>query len=94
MCTNCYNGVGSYNIYFDFVDWTAGERKAEKEKKKVRFAKDVVDPKGNNEEFRRHGKSVTTSVSASGKVGMPANRVALYNGMMRDRMIHGLGCSC
>ncbi|KAH7572409.1 hypothetical protein JRO89_XS04G0252100 [Xanthoceras sorbifolium] len=68
-------------------------------------SEDVVDPRGNGEEFRRqHGSRKTSSSSSSSPSsstslnlsspaqfkksgGMPANRVALYNGILRDRVI-------
>lgn len=91
----------------------ADEKKGEKKKKKkVHFAEDVVDPRGNGEEFRRqHGcrktssstssssSSSSTSLNPSSPVhfkkikGMPANRVALYNGILRDRVIQRVAYS-
>ncbi|KAJ8444641.1 hypothetical protein Cgig2_023704 [Carnegiea gigantea] len=73
---------------------SSGERKGEKKKKRVRFAEDVVDPTGNNEEFRRQRSYGLKSRNREGQNGgMPANRVALYNGMLRDRVIHRLACT-
>ncbi|KAL5769002.1 hypothetical protein ACOSP7_015560 [Xanthoceras sorbifolium] len=81
------------------------KREKKKKKKRVHFAEDVVDPRGNGEEFRRqHGSRKTSSSSSSSPSsstslnlsspaqfkksgGMPANRVALYNGILRDRVI-------
>ncbi|KAJ4839240.1 hypothetical protein Tsubulata_007773 [Turnera subulata] len=102
-----------------------GKKKGNK-KKRVHFAKDVVDPRGDGELFRRQQryaivgvapKNSATSCSSSssssstakfkrssggvgvgahgGKErGMPANRVALYNGILRDRGVYRLGYSC
>ncbi|CAL5400399.1 unnamed protein product [Camellia sinensis] len=77
------------------------EKKREKKKKKrVQFAEDVVDPVGNSEEFRRqhinnrnsNGLSSNSSSkhTDNGKEvrGMPENRKALYNGILRDRLVH------
>ncbi|XAR66894.1 hypothetical protein NMG60_11013267 [Bertholletia excelsa] len=68
-----------------------GKRRGKK-KKRVHFAEDVVDPTGNGEEFRRQHRSVCTSSSPEPQRkelrGMPANRVALYNGILRDRLVH------
>lgn len=75
-------------------------KKKEKKKKRVHFAEDVVDPSGNSEEFRKkHSVIISSKSSASSssrlnksnfngsKVrGMPENRVALYNGILRDRV--------
>ncbi|KAL9242438.1 hypothetical protein vseg_016433 [Gypsophila vaccaria] len=94
---------------------SSGERKGEKKKKKVRFAKDVVDTTGDNELFRRQFNSniinnninntdskTTTTDNNNNKSkksgerrnkGMPANRLALYNGILRDRVIHRVTCS-
>ncbi|KAL8152575.1 hypothetical protein V2J09_010335 [Rumex salicifolius] len=68
---------------------STGEKKVKK--KKVRFAKDVVEPSGNNEEFRRRIKSAAANSALASTVArekMPANRAALYNGILRDRVVH------
>ena len=73
-----------------------GENRRKKKKKRVRFAEDVIDPTGNNEEFRRqkssHENGVQSRKSGQNR-GMPANRVALYNGILRDRVTHRFACS-
>uniref|UniRef100_A0A7N0TZA5 Uncharacterized protein n=1 Tax=Kalanchoe fedtschenkoi TaxID=63787 RepID=A0A7N0TZA5_KALFE len=41
------------------------------------------------------GRQSVSGGKAEGRItGMPANRVALYNGMLRDRVGHRLGYSC
>ncbi|GKV06307.1 hypothetical protein SLEP1_g18208 [Rubroshorea leprosula] len=77
-----------------------------KKRKKVHFAKDVVDPRGNGEEFRRQLKSgggrIGGNFPALKKIGggggtdreMPANRVVLYNAILRDRVVQRLAYSC
>ena len=78
-------------------------------KKRVHFAEDVVDPRGDGEEFRRqHSSAIVASNSCSSPVtklkkrggdtmrknrGMPANRAALYNGILRDRVVQRLAYS-
>ena len=54
-----------------------------------------MDPSGDGEEFRRqHSRnssfSVKNSVKKSGDEvkGMPANRAALYNGILKERGVH------
>ncbi|KAK4853408.1 hypothetical protein QYF36_008736 [Acer negundo] len=65
------------------------KREQKKKKKRVHFAEDVVDPRGNGEDFRRqHAACTKTYSKKSSGGGMPANRVALYNGILRDRVIH------
>ncbi|KAL0345292.1 UNVERIFIED_CONTAM: hypothetical protein Sradi_4360500 [Sesamum radiatum] len=85
-----------------------GKRK-EKKKKRVHFAEDVVDPIGNSDEYRKlHSCSSHANANANnpnlikysntkkgGKAEeMPANRVALYNGILRDRVLHRVAYSC
>ncbi|XVE54428.1 hypothetical protein DITRI_Ditri03aG0080600 [Diplodiscus trichospermus] len=81
-----------------------------KKKKKVHFAKDVMDPRRDGEQFRRRARNpvrigsddppaVLNSSPELKKIGgcidrgMPANRVALYNGILRDR-VQRLAYSC
>ncbi|XP_050228714.1 uncharacterized protein LOC126677938 [Mercurialis annua] len=84
--------------------------KKKKNKKRVKFAEDVMDPIRDSKEFRRkHAEAaivVSTNSSASSsppkfikKIGsnerrMPENRVALYNGILRDRVVHRFAYSC
>ncbi|KAK9071348.1 hypothetical protein SSX86_009916 [Deinandra increscens subsp. villosa] len=79
-------------------------KKREKKNKKVHFAEDVMEPTGNGEEFRRRlqsknlGQNRTFSSPlkveggkkkmARNYEGIPANRLALYSGIIRDRGVH------
>ncbi|XP_023773063.1 uncharacterized protein LOC111921713 [Lactuca sativa] len=78
-------------------------KKREKKHKKVHFAEDVMEPSGNGEEFRRRLQSKNLSQNrcyssnlkdegAQKKIvkneGIPANRMALYSGILRDRGLH------
>ncbi|KAG7023521.1 hypothetical protein SDJN02_14547, partial [Cucurbita argyrosperma subsp. argyrosperma] len=80
-------------------------KKTKKKNKRVHFAKDVVDPIGNGDDFRRqhelacnNNNSNTASPPSQNPPtaprGMPANRVALYNGILRDRVVHRYAYSC
>ncbi|XP_042063107.1 uncharacterized protein LOC121806989 [Salvia splendens] len=78
-----------------------GKKRKKKKKKKVHFAEDVVDPRGNSEEYRKSQKanfnkySNSTTLSKGGRIQeMPANRVALYNGILRDRVHQKVAYSC
>lgn len=74
----------------------ADDRKREKKKKKVHFAEDVSDTIGNSEEFRKrladkHNRNKKNGSSSSDyKVAreLAANRMALYNGILRDRVVN------
>ncbi|XP_076912148.1 uncharacterized protein LOC143570366 [Bidens hawaiensis] len=76
-------------------------KKREKKNKKVHFAEDVMEPSGNGEEFRRRLQSKSFGQNSStlkdegvkrktvrNYEGIPANRLALYSGMLRDRGVH------
>ncbi|CAN1120510.1 hypothetical protein LINPERHAP2_LOCUS239 [Linum perenne] len=85
--------------------------KRSKKNKKVHFADDVVEPRGNGEEFRRQycnaiaaakmkrcsddsaPRSRRKSSSTSRDRGIPANRLALYSGIIRDRGVQRLAYS-
>ncbi|XP_004508493.1 uncharacterized protein [Cicer arietinum] len=96
-------------------------KKTNKKKKRVHFAKDVMDSCRDGEEYRKkhqheheheheheHGTVMSKhnlKLNSRSKVqkncsggnenrGMPANRVALYNGILRDRVNQRLGYSC
>ncbi|GJV39253.1 hypothetical protein Tco_1417693 [Tanacetum coccineum] len=79
-------------------------KKRIKKNKKVHFAEDVMEPSGNGEEFRKRlqSKSIVQNRTFSSNLksegskkrivrnyeGIPANRMALYAGMLRDRSVH------
>ncbi|CAF2078610.1 unnamed protein product [Brassica oleracea var. botrytis] len=80
-----------------------GMKKQRRKKKKVRFAENVKDTKGNGEEYRKRmelsRRTVPEIATKPGKTGsicgistLPANRMALYNGILRDRS-HRTQCS-
>ncbi|CAI0629244.1 unnamed protein product [Linum tenue] len=90
-------------------DGKKSEKSKKKKNKKVRFAEDVVEPRGNGDEFRRHCEAIAAAkmnASSSPKRccgdvsppeqgrGMPENRRALYSGILRDRGIQRLTYSC
>ncbi|PIN16147.1 hypothetical protein CDL12_11203 [Handroanthus impetiginosus] len=64
-------------------------------KKRVQFADDVKDTKGNGELYRReHQRWGENEIEKNSKCGnetlgfkkMPANRAVLYSGMLKDRV--------
>lgn len=69
------------------------KEKKNKKKKRVKFADDVKDSRGNSELYRKlHKKSSKADATCCGNeiLGynglMPANRVALYNGILKGRV--------
>ncbi|KAK8618951.1 hypothetical protein V6N13_132926 [Hibiscus sabdariffa] len=73
-----------------------GKRRNKKKKKKVKFAESVKEPSGNGEEYRKKMVAGRSRSEADGfcRSQMPANRVALYNGILRDRVhVHRMECS-
>ncbi|XP_028753850.1 uncharacterized protein LOC114713386 [Neltuma alba] len=85
-----------------------GQKKKKKKTKRVHFAEDVVDSRRDGSEFRRKHRVSNSSVVYSNSEtkmraencngaaeirGMPANRVALYNGILRDRVAQRLAYS-
>ncbi|EHA8588047.1 hypothetical protein COCNU_scaffold003993G000050 [Cocos nucifera] len=76
------------------------ERPSSKKKKRVRFAAQVVELLGETSRSSDEEDLATLppeSVQSEEEVrrgrGMPANRVALYNGILQDRL-HRMACSC
>ncbi|XP_071742251.1 uncharacterized protein [Rutidosis leptorrhynchoides] len=83
---------------------SSDRKKRGKKNKKVHFAEDVMEPSGNGEEFRKRlqsknivqNRTYSTDVKEEGtemKVsktfeGVPANRRALYSGILRDRGVY------
>lgn len=74
-------------------------KKKKNRKKRVQFAEDVKETKGNGEVYRRqhcnsnckiNSDQIQTSSSCANQIlelkKMPANRVALYSGILRDRL--------
>ncbi|XP_019168721.1 PREDICTED: uncharacterized protein LOC109164651 [Ipomoea nil] len=58
-----------------------------KKKKRVQFAEDVKDTIGNGEEYRRQFELGNNQRRRClGNKGMPENRVALYAGVLKDRV--------
>ncbi|KVI11658.1 uncharacterized protein LOC112507103 [Cynara cardunculus var. scolymus] len=86
------------------------KKKGKKKNKKVKFAEDVMEPSGNGDEFRRRLKSKNINQNRNylsifkdeggqkklsrNLKGLPANRMALYSGILRDRGVHRVACSC
>ncbi|KAJ0250428.1 hypothetical protein HA466_0137630 [Hirschfeldia incana] len=77
------------------------KKKQRKKRKKVKFSEDVKEPKGDGEEYRKreHLRRIVPEqgdelekASSVCRNDMPANRMALYNGILRDRD-HRLQCS-
>ncbi|KAK7330107.1 hypothetical protein VNO77_24293 [Canavalia gladiata] len=72
----------------------SSDGKKSKKKKRVHFAEDVVESCRDGEEFRRSFNSNSESKVQETKIqGMPANRVALYNGILKDRVAQRLAYS-
>ncbi|GMI92800.1 hypothetical protein like AT1G52565 [Hibiscus trionum] len=85
------------------------KREVKKKKKKVHFAEDVKEPRSDGAEFRKQLKnrvrinnSAASAMKSAPKFrkfragkdrGMPANRAALYNGILRDRVVQRLAYS-
>ena len=79
-------------LNFECVAWFAEEKKREKgkTKKKVKFADSVKKEGRERKEVKRVSNNCRDETSDW--VGMPANRVALYNGILRER-VHRTECS-
>ncbi|KAH7547398.1 uncharacterized protein LOC107407483 [Ziziphus jujuba] len=102
-----FSGTGSYNdsqqpkkhVLRSCLCSGDSRKKKQRKKKKVQFAENVKEPSGNGEEFKKQHKKTSKSEKSSnsrnqmsGIRGMPANRIALYNGILRDR-VHRMECS-
>ncbi|XP_027342595.1 uncharacterized protein LOC113855241 [Abrus precatorius] len=74
------------------------KRKRKKKKKKVQFADNVKESRETSEvgsiekQRKQNGVSNNCRQETSETSGMPANRIALYNGILRDR-VHRIQCS-
>lgn len=79
-----------YDHSFNFCSFVE-EKKRGRKKKRVQFAENVKDTAGNGEEYRKEynkkfAKQFDRTCRNDQIQGMPANRVALYNGILRDRV--------
>ncbi|TYI60178.1 hypothetical protein E1A91_D10G087800v1 [Gossypium mustelinum] len=79
-----------------------GKKRDKKRKKKVQFAENVEETSGDGQEYRKeqHKKLIAAASTRRRKMDgfcrseMPANRIALYNGILRDRVhVHKMECS-
>ncbi|RLN07700.1 uncharacterized protein C2845_PM11G20460 [Panicum miliaceum] len=75
-----------------------GRARRGKAEKRVRFAADVVDNEGAPRPTRTSPPAGTCRGAAAAaepdeRTMMPANREALYRGMLRDRSAHRVTCS-
>ncbi|KAJ1278414.1 hypothetical protein BS78_04G077800 [Paspalum vaginatum] len=68
-------------------------RRRSKAERRVRFAADVVDNEGAPRPARLISSSCRDAAGSEDRVLMPANREALYRGMLRDRSAHRVTCS-
>lgn len=86
------------HLWFSWELWSRilllclGDKKRdERKKKKVKFDANVKEPSGNGENFRRQIEKPQTKVENScgneipGIQGIPLNRIALYNGILKNR---------
>ncbi|XP_059637965.1 uncharacterized protein LOC132279913 [Cornus florida] len=64
-----------------------GRKREKKKKKRVQFAEDVAEPSGNSEEYRRQHTSTSRLMKDENEGKIPPNRMALYNGILRDRAV-------
>lgn len=84
------------NVIFLDLFIQDGKKRERKNKKRVQFAASVKDQTGDGEEYRKeHDKPPASGIQGScrGEIGgSQANRVALYSGILRDRVQH-LECS-
>jgi hypothetical protein len=75
----------------------AEKRKREKarrgSKKRVRFAADVVDNDSNASSRPAAAEPSCRNAAATAATAMPANREALYRGMLRGRSMLRVACS-
>ena len=92
MCV--YNNDSFFSPFYLVL---LGDKKRERKKKKVKFAENVKEPSGNGEEFRnKHKKRSRMEMNCRNEIPvverMPLNRVALYNGILKDR-VQRMECS-
>ncbi|GFY96965.1 hypothetical protein Acr_11g0013480 [Actinidia rufa] len=79
--------ISIYCVKLTVISCVDGKKRERKKKKRVQFAESVKDQSGNGEEYRKEHKKSTNPRSCRGQIReMPANRVALYSGVLRDRV--------
>ncbi|XP_019460365.1 PREDICTED: uncharacterized protein LOC109360082 [Lupinus angustifolius] len=76
-----------------------GVRNLKRNKKKVQFAENVMEPRKKSEDMKKEQRkqnrvSCKCRHETSENVRIPANRIALYNRILRDKVkMHGIASS-
>ncbi|CAL0318394.1 unnamed protein product [Lupinus luteus] len=80
---------------YSSIQENKGVRNLKRKKKKVQFAENVMEPRKNSEDMKKEERKQSKICRhETENIGIPANRIALYKGILRENIeVHRIASS-